>query len=119
MLHQEPLDFPPLKVLDNLLLAFEERFKLDDQLARMLGIVRENDLRPADIAELTLLVGHGAGEIDGAGIAADHGVGPAHAVDRREQGRGLDETFGEACAQAAAGAESAEATAAETSNLFI
>lgn len=25
MLHQEPLDFPPLKVLDNLLLAFEDR----------------------------------------------------------------------------------------------
>jgi ABC-type uncharacterized transport system ATPase subunit len=34
MLHQDPLDFPPLKVLDNLLLAFEERLIPNRRQAR-------------------------------------------------------------------------------------
>ncbi|MEJ2558446.1 MAG: ATP-binding cassette domain-containing protein, partial [Anaerolineae bacterium] len=34
MLHQDPLDFPPLKVMDNLLLAFEERLVPNRRRAR-------------------------------------------------------------------------------------
>jgi ABC-type uncharacterized transport system ATPase subunit len=34
MLHQDPLDFPPLKVLDNLLLAFEDRLVPNRRQAR-------------------------------------------------------------------------------------
>jgi ABC-type uncharacterized transport system ATPase subunit len=34
MLHQDPLDFPPLRVLDNLLLGFEERLIPDRRQAR-------------------------------------------------------------------------------------
>lgn len=34
MLHQDPLDFPPLKVLDNLLLAFEDRLIPNRRQAR-------------------------------------------------------------------------------------
>ena len=36
MLHQDPLDFPPLKVLDNLLLAFEERLTPNRRRAQRL-----------------------------------------------------------------------------------